>query len=325
MYFRAYHALPTSLTDTTGRPINAVHGLLDMLARLITTYRPDRLICAWDVDWRPRWRVALLPGYKAQRVADRVTTDVVGAGGVGAPSGQQESAPADLAAQLPLIATALRVAGFPVVGWPGYEADDVLGTLTRLVAERGGSSVVVTGDRDLFQLVDGDTRVAYLARGVRNHELVDDQWLLSQYRIRSDQYADFATLRGDPSDGLPGVPGIGEKTAAKLIIDFGDLDGVLTAAASLTARGAPGSELQRPPIPPALRSRLLAKRDYLQRASQVVRIVRDLPLELPDVPIGQASVGDCARLADDRRLRGPLGRLLAAMGQGLPEATWGDS
>ena len=328
LYFRAYHALPTSLTDVTGRPVNAVHGLLDMLARLIATYRPDQVVCAWDVDWRPTWRVALVPGYKAQRVSDRVTTDAVGAGGVGATSRQQESAPADLSAQLPLITSALGMVGFPIIGLADYEADDVLGTLTRLVTEQGGSSVVVTGDRDLFQLVDTRTRVAYLARGVRNHELVDDPWLLNRYGIAGGQYADFATLRGDASDGLPGVPGIGEKTAAKLIARFGDLDAV-RAAASGDAPAPATNGMTVPngvsvpngvpdqPMAPALRSRLLANQDYLQRARQVVRVVRDLPLELPDTLMGQADPEACALFADDHRVRGPMMRLLAAMGQRL--------
>ena len=140
-----------------------------------------------------------------------------------------ETAPDDLAIQVPLIRAVLGALGIAVVGKDGYEADDVIGTLAT------GASMpvdIVTGDRDLFQLVDDEAgvRVLYVARGVGRHERVDDAWVRNKYGIPAGGYVGYATLRGDASDGLPGVAGIGEKTAASLITSYGDLDGILAAA-----------------------------------------------------------------------------------------------
>ena len=193
LYFRAFFGLPASLKGRTGEPVNAVRGLLDFLARFITEYRPERVACCWDDAWRPAWRVALVPSYKAHRVA----------------SGDVEEVPHDLNRQVPWIRATLEALGLPVVGAPDYEADDVIATLARRAE---GPVEVITGDRDLFQLVEPTrpTRVLYVARGVARHERVDDAWLRAKYGITGADYVDFAVLRGDPSDGLPGVTGIGE-------------------------------------------------------------------------------------------------------------------
>ncbi|NYI69462.1 5'-3' exonuclease [Naumannella cuiyingiana] len=270
LYFRAFHGLPSTLRSPDGRPVNAVRGLLDFIARLITDYSPDALACCWDNDWRPSWRVELLPSYKTHRVAPRVPAGApVGAGGVGAESGTAEEAPDELEAQVPVIMEVLDALGLPVIGADGYEADDVIGTLATTWS---GPVDVVTGDRDLFQLVDDKhpVRIVYTARGMSRLAEVDDAWVRSKYGIAPWQYADFAVLRGDPSDGIPGVAGIGEKIAASLLGEYDDLAGLMRAAmdsdSSLTT---------------ATRRKLADAVDYLGVAGEVVRVARDLPLPQP--------------------------------------------
>lgn len=276
LYFRAFYGLPDSLRATDGRPVNAVRGLLDFIARLVTDFEPTELVCCWDNDWRPQWRVDLLPSYKTHRVADATPAqaEVVGAGGAGAESGVAEESPDGLTHQVPWIAETLAALGIPVIGADGFEADDVIASL----ATRSNSPVdVVTGDRDLFQLVDdaAQIRVIYTARGMSRLEVVDEQWVRNRYGIPPQLYADFAALRGDTSDGIPGVPGIGEKTAATLVTTFGDLEAIIAAAldpkSSMTA---------------AQRRRLDDAADYLAVAADVVRTRRDLELgELPEVAL----------------------------------------
>src|SRR3954470_24103117 len=256
MYFRAFFGVPEVLAPD-GTPVNAVRGFLDFISRLVADYRPTHLVCAWDNDWRPQWRVDLLPSYKAHRVlAERP-----------GPKPDIEEVPDPLERQVPIILEVLDAFGICVIGADGYEADDVIGTL----ATGAGRPVdVVTGDRDLFPLVDDDAevRILYIARGVGNHERVDNAWVRAKYGIDAAQYADFATLRGDASDGLPGVAGIGEKTAATLLDRFGDMAGILAAADD------PGSDLG-----PGPRSKLKAAADYLLVAPRVVAVARDLDLD----------------------------------------------
>src|SRR5918995_1683656 len=210
LYFRAFYGVPDSFRTPDGTPINALRGLLDFISRLVTTYDPSHLACCWDNDWRPQWRVDLLPSYKAHRVASPGQVQVAEMASSSDTAGEQ--APDDLAIQVPLIIATLEALGIAIVGKNGYEADDVIGTLA---ATAPLPVDVVTGDRDLFQVVDDarQVRVLYIARGVGKHEIVDD-----------------ATLRGDASDGLPGVAGIGEKTASALLNAHGDLEGILAEA-----------------------------------------------------------------------------------------------
>jgi 5'-3' exonuclease len=247
LYFRAFHGMKETITAPDGTPVNAVRGFLDFIARLVTDHRPTRLVCAWDDDWRPEFRTAAIPSYKAHRVAD-VGTDA-------------EEVPDALAPQVPVVADVLRAFGIARVGSPGYEADDVIGTL----AARARIPVdVVTGDRDLFQVVDDarGVRVLYTAKGgVARAEAVTEAVIAERYGIPGRAYADFAVLRGDPSDGLPGVPGVGEKTAATLITAYGTLDGVLRAA-----------EARDPAVRAGVHEKILAARDYLAVAPAVVRV-----------------------------------------------------
>ncbi len=285
LYFRAYFGVPQDITSPDGIPVNAIRGFLDMIAVLVEAHRPTRLVACWDDDWRPAWRVALLPSYKTHRVAqgaDPCPPD-------GAPVA--EETPDTLAPQVPVIAELLAALGIARVGAPGCEADDVIGTL----ATRAGLGTpvdIVTGDRDLFQLVDDAraVRVLYVARGVRNRIAVDQGELAVRYGIASgDAYADLATLRGDSSDGIPGVAGVGEKTAATLIGRFGGLGGILAAL-----------DDPRSGLTAAQRKRLLDGAEYLAVAPTVVRVLRDADLPeaddtLPQQPRDAATLHDLAR------------------------------
>jgi len=261
LYFRAFFGVPDTVRAPDGTPVNAVRGLLDTIGRLVRARQPTRLVACLDADWRPAFRVAAIPSYKAHRLA----TD----GG--------EEVPPALAAQVPLIEEVLHAAGLAVVGQPGFEADDVMATLAARSAEPVD---VVTGDRDLFQLVDDarGVRVIYTVRGLLNIDVIDEAAVAAKYGIPGRAYADFAALRGDPSDGLPGVPGVGEKTAAALIGAFGSIDGI-TAALDAGHGGFPRGS----------REKLERARGYLDIAMSVVRVVDDAPLppvdgELPAVP-----------------------------------------
>lgn len=289
LYFRAFYGVPESIKAPDGTPVNAVRGLLDFIAHLVTVRSPDRLVACLDADWRPAFRVALLPSYKEHRVADPAT-------GV-------EEVPAALEAQVPIILDVLDALGLAHVGVPGFEADDVIGT----VATRDPGPVdVVTGDRDLFQLVDDSraVRVLYTARGVGKHEVVDEAAVTAKYGIPGRSYADFAILRGDPSDGLPGVKGVGDKTAATLISRFDDIDGLLEAV------GDPAAELS-----PTVRRRLIEAADYLAVAPGVVLVRTDVPLppyddSLPREPRDPESL---VELGQRWNLDGSLNRVLTAL------------
>jgi 5'-3' exonuclease len=295
--------MPDSLRSPDGTPVNAVRGLLDFIATLVNTYRPSHLVCCWDNDWRPAWRVELIPSYKAHRVAeggDAVVTEMSSSA-----STAGETAPADLAVQVPMIVSVLESLGLPIVGADGYEADDVIGTLASTATM---PTDVVTGDRDLFQLVDDERqiRVLYIARGVGKHERVDEAWMLSKYQIPASAYVDYATLRGDASDGLPGVSGIGDKTAASLINSFGHLEGILAEASKPQSR-----------VSNAIRSKLGAAIDYLAVAPTVVSVVRDLDLgvsfddlRLPSKPKDPERF---AELTEQLGLSGSSRRILASL------------
>ena len=294
LYFRAFYGVPDSLKRADGTSVNAVRGLLDIIARLVTDFEPTHLVACWDDDWRPHWRVELIPSYKAHRVAEVV------------PGGPDvEETPDPLEAQIPMIRELLAVLGIPVVGAERHEADDVIGTLAT------GADLpvdVVTGDRDLFQLVDDarDVRVVYTARGMSKLEVVTDVTVVGKYGVLPSQYADFAVLRGDASDGLPGVSGIGEKTAASLLQQFGDLDSLIAAAADPSA-----------PLSATMRARIAGAADYLDVAPTVVEVVRDLVLEPFDArlaPLDADGVAELERLAADWNLGGSAQRVLKALG-----------
>ena len=294
LYFRAFFGVPQSMTAPDGTPVNAVRGFLDMVATLVARRRPDRIVACWDDDWRPAFRVAAVPSYKAHRLDD--------------PAAGTEVTPDALAAQVPIIADVLAAFGIARIGAAGLEADDVIGTLaTRAVAGGPGDVDVVTGDRDLFQLVDdaAGVRVLYVGRGVRNLEVVDQARLADKYGVPTGPaYADLAVLRGDPSDGLPGVPGVGEKTGAALLARFGSLQALLEAL------DAGDRQLQTGPG-----RKLVAARDYLRVAPAVVQVVRDAPIPPFDdtAPATPADPDALVALADRWGIGSSVARLVQAL------------
>ncbi|GAB3427078.1 5'-3' exonuclease [Flindersiella endophytica] len=255
LYFRAFFGVPGTMRAPDGSPINAVRGLLDFIATLVGRYSPTHLVACWDDDWRPAWRVKLIPSYKGHRVAYTRS---------GEPD--VEETPDELDVQVPVIREVLAALGIAVVGAPGCEADDVIGTLA---TQASGPVDVVTGDRDLFQLIDDkrSVRILYTARGVGKLEVVDESVVVKKYGVTGHQYADFATLRGDTSDGLPGVPGVGDKTAASMIQKYGDLEGIVSAAADESSG-----------LSPTLKLKIRDSIDYLGKAREVVRVLTDAKL-----------------------------------------------
>ena len=289
LYFRAFYGVPDTVQAADGRPVNAARGLLDMIAKLVMTYEPTHLVACWDDDWRPQWRVDLIPSYKAHRVAELVETgpDV-------------EEVPDPLEAQIPVIRAALDALGIPVAGVPAHEADDVIASFA---AQSAMPVDIVTGDRDLFQLVDDahGIRVIYTGRGMSNLEVLDEAAVVEKYRVLPAQYADYAVLRGDASDGLPGVAGVGEKTAATLLAAHGDLTGILAAAETGTGMTA------------GVRAKLLAAADYLAVAPTVVEVVRTLDLPVVDTQLRTPDAATVASLGAEWNLGSSLDRAVAAI------------
>ncbi|MEJ1086820.1 5'-3' exonuclease [Microbacterium sp. Mu-80] len=291
LYFRAFFGVPDKVKAPDGSSVNAVRGLLDIVAKLVTLYQPTQVIACWDDDWRPQWRVDLIPSYKAHRVVEVV------------PAGPDvEEVPDPLEQQIPLIREALGALGIPIIGVAAHEADDVIGTL----ATQSAIPVdIVTGDRDLFQLVDDarDVRLIYTARGMSNLEIVTDAWIVAKYGILPSQYADFATMRGDASDGLPGVKGVGEKSAATLLQAHGDLEGIRAAAASGQLSAAASA-------------RFAAASDYLDVAPTVVGVATTLDVIAPGTPLrglDPAESDAALALAERWNLGGSMQRALAAI------------
>ena len=282
MIYRAYFAVPDTVRTLDGRRIGGAFGFINMLARLIADLRPARLACALDADWRPQWRVDLVDSYKTHRLAVE-------------PASEDEN----IDWQIEVAAEVLDAAGVAVLGAPGWEAEDVIGALVPKVR---GNVAIVSGDRDLFQLVrDPRVWVLYPRRGVSDLVRVDEAEIARRYGIPGRAYADFAVLRGDPSDGLPGVRGIGEKTAAALIVKHGTLAEVVRAA-----EGATSGPL----------AKVAAAGDYVERAAKVVSITADAPVGDVDVTLPQhpAEPG-LARKAKRLALTGPAGRLLEAIAE----------
>jgi 5'-3' exonuclease len=289
LLFRALFSTPDTVTAPDGTPVNAAYGFLGMLSRLVADHDPDFICCATDEDWRPEWRVELIDTYKTFRAE---------------PGSAQEEAEDLLEPQVPALLEILQGCRIATMGYPGYEAEDVIGTLARRAPGRVG---IVSGDRDLFQLVrDPDVSVLYPRRGVSQVDVVDESYIEARYGIRGRAYLDFAVLRGDPSDGLPGVRGIGEKRAASLVARYGSLDAILDAAA--------GSD------PDAAIAKVRRDLDYVKRAIKVVTIPTDLPL--PEVDLARPRHEPDASVYEVAKRSGLLGatrRLVAALtGQQRP-------
>jgi 5'-3' exonuclease len=289
LWYRAYYGMPDTLTAPDGTPVNAIRGYVDMTARLMSVYKPNRLVACLDGDWRPSWRVELFPDYKANRLEDE---------------GDEEEEPETLTPQIPILLELLDLFGIPVVGVDDYEADDVMATYAE--AEKGPIRIV-TGDRDLFQMVDDkrDIKVVYLAKGISQHDLVDYGYVKNKYGIPGDRYALFAMFRGDPSDGLPGVRGIGEKGAALIANAFSNADDALAAA--LAAHQS---------LPPALAKKIIAGSDYLKIAPTVVQVARNAPLPHVDLTMPKApkDLSEIYQFKERYGLGASVDRLISALG-----------
>lgn len=285
LYFRAYYALPESITAPDGRPVNAVRGYLDMSAALIERRRPSRFVSCLDLDWRPAFRVDLVPSYKAHRVA----------------SGGGEDIPDTLGPQVPLLLSVLDALGLACAGAEGFEADDVIATL----AVRDRQTVdVVTGDRDLLALATDRVTVLYTGKGIAKLEEMGPAEVLAKYGVAPEHYPDFAVLRGDPSDGLPGVPGVGEKTAAALVSRFGAVEDIVAAA----ERGDDG-------FPAGSANRVRAAAEYLVAAPAVVRGRTDAPVGeiVDDIPAQPRDPERLAQLVDELGIANSVARLQRAI------------
>ncbi len=280
--YRAFFALRDLVRAPDGTPVGAVHGYLDMVTRLVATRRPDEVVHVYDHDWRPSARTDLYAGYKANRPPD----------------------PEGLPEQFVLLRRALDLTGMLQAQAPGWEAEDAIGAFA--VEARDTDLIeMVSGDRDLIQLVrDPSVRLLFTVRGVSELLELDEAAVLAKYTVPADRYAEFAILRGDPSDALPGVHGVGEKTAAALIQTYASLEELLADAATDVPRPGPLKGK------PALRSRLREARDYVETMQRLVPINLDAPLE---VWAGGRDDDALKALADERGFRGPALRLLAAL------------
>ena len=288
LWYRAYFGMPDTLVSPAGMPVNAIRGYLDMTSRLLVKYQPNRLVACLEGDWRPSWRVDLFPDYKLNRL------DETGA----------EEEPDTLGPQIPILLDVLDALGIPMVGVDDYEADDLMATFS---VKQNGPIRIVTGDRDLFQLVDDkrDVKVVYLAKGISNHDLVDLNWIEKKYEIPGDRYSLFAMIRGDSSDGLPGIRGIGEKGAATIANLFKSLPEVMTAAQSGDDR-----------LTPNLRKKLLESADYALIAPKLVGCARDvaIPEMRIDLPTKPASFEKITALKDEFGLGASIDRIISALG-----------
>ena len=289
LWYRAYYGMPDTLVDSEGAPVHAIRGFLDMSARLISQYKPNRLVACLDGDWRPSWRVDLFPEYKANRV------DV---------EGNEEAEPETLTPQIPILLDVLEALGIPLIGADDYEADDVIATYS---VQEPGPTLIVTGDRDLFQLVDDKrkVRVVYLARGIANHDLVDKKWISTKYEIPGERYALFAMIRGDASDGLPGIKGIGEKGAGLIANSFSSMQEVIQAAQGEDER-----------LTPALRKKLLADIEYARIAERLVHCALDVPIPKVElkIPKTQPDLSRVYQLKEEHNLGASVDRFISAIG-----------
>ena len=246
--YRAFYALPDDLATKSGQITNSVFGFTRMLIRLLKDHDPDGLAVAWDVS-RKTFRTESYPEYKAQR----------------------EKAPDHFRSQLPLMDEVLDALQIHQLRMEGYEADDIIASLAKQAVDDGWDVLIVTGDRDAFQLVDGHVKVLYTRRGISDTIIADAAYVEERYGIGPDQYVDYAALRGDNSDNLPGVPGVGEKTAAKLVAEYGSVEGVYEAVADQT---------------PKLRENLAANREQVFLNKQLMRLVDDLEVGLTTSELG---------------------------------------
>lgn len=288
LWYRAYFGMPDTLVSPSGLQVNAIRGYLDMTSKLINLYKPNRIVACLEGDWRPSWRVDLFPDYKMNRLDE---------------SGEEEE-PDTLSPQIPILLDLLEALGFPMLGVDDYEADDLMATFA---VNQPGPVRIVTGDRDLFQLVDDkrDVKVVYLAKGIANHDLVDLNWIEQKYEIPGDRYGLFAMIRGDASDGLPGIKGIGEKGAASIAKQFTNLDEVMKAATNDDER-----------LTTNIRKKLLESAEYARIAPKLVGCATDvsipeMKIDLPNKPLDTQKIQD---IKEEFGLGTSVDRIMNALG-----------
>ena len=288
LWYRAYFGMPDTLLSPAGMPVNAIRGYLDMTSRLLVKYKPDRLVACLEGDWRPSWRVELFPDYKLNRVDDE----------------GEEDEPDTLGPQIPVLLDVLDALGIAMVGVDDYEADDLMATFS---VKQQGPIRIVTGDRDLFQLVDDkrDVKIVYLAKGISNHDLVDLRWINDKYQIPGDRYALFAMIRGDSSDGLPGIRGIGEKGAANIANQFSSLGEVMKAAETDDER-----------LTANIRKKLLESAAYAAIAPKLVGCALDVSIPQMEIsmPLKPKSMNKIEELKEEYGLGASIDRIVSALG-----------
>ncbi len=288
LWYRAYFGMPDTLVSPSGLQVNAIRGYLDMTSKLINLYKPNRIVACLEGDWRPSWRVELFPDYKMNRLDE---------------SGEEEE-PDTLSPQIPILLDLLEALGLPMLGVDDYEADDLMATFA---VNQPGPVRIVTGDRDLFQLVDDkrDVKVVYLAKGIANHDLVDLKWIEQKYEIPGDRYGLFAMIRGDASDGLPGIKGIGEKGAASIAKQFTNLDDVMKAATNDDER-----------LTTNIRKKLLESAEYAKIAPKLVGCATDvsipeMTIDLPKKPLDTKKIQE---IKEEFGLGTSVDRIMNALG-----------
>ncbi len=287
LWYRAYFGMPDTLVSPTGQPVNAIRGYLDMTSRLLVKYQPNRIVACLEGDWRPSWRVELFPDYKLNRL------DEEGA----------EEEPDTLGPQIPILLDVLDALGIPLLGVDDYEADDLMATFS---VKQPGPVRIVTGDRDLFQLADDerDVKIVYLAKGISNHDLVDLKWIQDKYQIPGDRYALFAMIRGDSSDGLPGIRGIGEKGAMVIANLFKTMPEVMQAAAGADKR-----------LSANIRKKLLESSQYAAIAPKLVGCALDVAIPEMEIlmPKKPKSLEKILKLKDEFGLGASIDRIMSAL------------
>jgi 5'-3' exonuclease len=276
LIYRAFFALPPTITNPKGQPVNALQGYCQMLAYLLSNRHPREVINTFDADWRPAFRVAAYADYKSNR----------------------EDEPADLTPQIAMIEEVLAAAGLPVASASGFEADDVIGTYAVRATDEEPIEIV-SGDRDLLQLVrDPAVAVLFTVRGVTELHRFDEETVLHTYGVTASRYADFAILRGDPSDGLPGVKGVGDKAAVRLVTEYPSIDAMIAAGDAHQAR---------------LASSLANSVAYLEAMKTVVPVCTTCSIETS--PAHGPDVDRLRTLGREHGMQGVINRLIAALSQ----------
>ena len=245
--FRAFYALPETLMTSKGTPTNVIHGFLSMLNKISTDYKLEQLIVTWDLPGKT-FRNDIYTDYKANR----------------------SSAPDNFNVQVPLLHELLKTFNIPQVSKEGFEADDVLGSLSTILNNQNKKVLIVTGDRDTYQLISNKTKILYTKRGISDVDLVDEKFFLKKFGIKTNQYVEYLALKGDPSDNIPGLPGVGEKTAINLLKKYKDINNIYKNLNDLT---------------PKIKDSFETNKDILLMSKDLATIRVDLKLQVPDTKI----------------------------------------